>query len=244
MNFGAKYRTTFRAFATRAVSEVVKASVTALASATLPFPALGILLGTVSKDLVDTFSARSSEVESKLDRLIREPLQTGLRLMRQGLIHDQNTREEKEARNALFDSAHVALTRAWVLVGDSREDATFIRALDCIALAAHGYHRSVARDELASLDSDLRQMRLRVRLLQEEADRVRTSSEHFDRFLARDSLRDKPFGHMEQRLAGRSKRNSAVKISLKAEKARNRLELLEGLASIASRFVEYLENAA
>lgn len=239
MNFRTKLRTPFRAFATKTLSEVVKASVIALGSVVLPFPALGGLLGTASKDLLEALFARTSQVESKLDRLIREPLLTGVALARQGLMHEQATAEEEMARNVLLDNAHVALTRAWALVSDSREDAVFIRALDCVVLAAHRAHRSLAQDALASLDADLEQMRLRLELLETEAACLREDSQAIDRFLARDSLYDKPFGHIEQRLLGRRKREAAAKFSARVEDGRSRFNVLEGITQIARRFVEY-----
>jgi hypothetical protein len=244
MNFRRKFRTPFRAFATSTVAEVVKASVTTLTLVALPIPALGTLLGTVSKDLVEALFVRASQVESKLDRLIREPLQTGVALMRQGLTHEHATLEEQTARNTLLDNAHVALTRAWALVSDSREDAVFVRSLDCIVLAAHPGHRSLANRELVSLHADLDQMRLRLELLEKEAAQVRADSQDFDRFLDRDSLRDKPFGHMEQRLMGRRVREKAAKMVVQAENARSRFDILEGLTRVASRFVEYRQTVS
>lgn len=234
-----KFRNSMRAFVTKSVAEVVRASVVAVSSAGLASAPIGVLLGTVSKDLVEALFARASQVESKLDRLIREPLLTGLVLARQGLMHERDTSENRAAADALLDNSHVALTRAWVLLSDSREDAVFVRAVDCIVLAAHRQHRALAQDSLVSLLVDLDQIRSRVALLEAEAAVARVDSEAFDRFLGRDSLRDKPIGHMDQRLVGNRIRRAAAKMTAEAQTARERLDILDGMSQLARTFVHH-----
>lgn len=230
MSFISRSGNAFSRFATSALAEAVKATVTALGSTSLG-PVAGGLAGTLSRDLVATILGQVSAVERKLEYLLREPLLSGLALLGDGLAHDQETSEERQARDRLLDSAHVLLTRAAVLAGDSREDALFVRALDCVALTAHGSHHSLARRALPGMHAELDELRTRVLALERQAAQWVEDSRQIDRWLAHDSLAE-PSGPI-QRLWGRSVRRQAAEARQQAESARTRLEILEGLAALA-----------
>ena len=232
-----KARTAFRNFATRTVGDAVKATVTGLAAATVASPTGAAVLGVVSKGLVETLLEQGSRTEKKLDRLLREPLLSGLLLLKQALVHGSATEAEDRARDNLLEHAHVSLTRALALVGDSREDSLFVKALDCVALASHKGHRSLAERSLIELRTDLALMRSHVELLEKEASEWVHDSQVLYDYFARDPLGDKPFGHMELRLLTRWRKDAASRVQLRADEAREHLNVLEGIISIAETLV-------
>src|SRR6476659_9702264 len=83
---------TLRAFGTQVLAEAVKATVTAVAG-TIATHAVPALFGVVAKNLVETLLARASQVEGKLDRVLREPLLSGVRLLHQGLVHGRDSED-------------------------------------------------------------------------------------------------------------------------------------------------------
>lgn len=172
------------------------------------------LLGTISKDLVDALLQRASQVEKKLDKLIREPLLTGLVLMKQGLDHEDNSTEQAESRDHLLDQAHVSLTRAWALVSDSREDSVFVRSLDCVVLAAHRSHQRIANEAMQIVKTELDEIDNRVSAMEKESKELSRNSDAFHRWLDRGSPYEaKPIGHMEQRGLAIIKRDQAEKLT-------------------------------
>jgi hypothetical protein len=229
---------TFRSFATKVVAEAVKTTVTALGAAILASQTVAPLLGVVAKELVSTLLSHASEIEGKLDRLLKEPLLSGLRLLEQGLRHGRDSENEDRAADTVLDQAHAALTRAWALVSDSREDSTFVRALDCIALATHRSHKGLAVSGIDEVQTDLNLLGLRVLRLESVAEELVQDSQRIDKFLDLESWRDKPFGYMEQRLVGRHIRGVAASARADAEAAREGLTMMEELVRVAQLIVE------
>jgi hypothetical protein len=137
------------------------------------------------------------------------------------------------AREKLLEQSHLLLVRAWALVEDSRDDSLYIQALDSVALAAHSQYREVARQKLSQVQAELKDRHLQVEALEHEAVEWVETSRLVDEFFGRDSLRDKPFGHAEQRLWARSVRDEAKMVRERAERSRTHLTLLDGVASLA-----------
>ncbi len=239
MFFGFEFVSVFRAFATKGVGDVIDTSITAVGTALLDSEALGSLLGKVSKDLADALLKRASQVEKKVDKLVREPLLSGLTLMRQGLTHEDKSPEQAASRDNILDHAHVALTRAWALVSDSREDSVFVRALDCVVLAAHRTHQNLAREALLALKVDLDGIETRVALMAKQAADKTGGSQSLDRFLDVDINGDIPFGYLEQQMWGQMVRGKAEKIAIRYQEERSRLDILRGLAQLAQRFADH-----
>jgi len=225
----------FRVFSDKTIADAVKSTVIQLAAVALAPPLLATLLGIVSKGLIDTLLQQASRVERKLDLLLREPLVSGLKFLRQALIHDQSSVEEKKAYENLLDQAHASLTRALSLAVDSREDSVFIRAIDCVALAAHPGHRTLALMELEDMNKDLGLISGRVDLLLADAAEETSRSEGLRRFLAHDDWGGKPVGYAEQLWIARRRIKQAERIRKRADEAQSRLRILQGIVEIATR---------
>jgi|SRR4051794_18828428 len=228
-----KARTVVSRLATASLVEGVKAAISALAAAELGSAAAGSLAGAISKEVVSTLLVQASAVEAKLDRLLREPLIAGMELLREALLPEMASSESTPARGRLLEQSHLLFVRAWALVEDSRDDSLYIRALDSVALAAHSQYRKLARQKLSQIRVELDDRRLQIEALEHEAVEWVETSRVVDEFFGRDSLRDKPFGHAEQRLWARSVRDEAKAVRERAERARTHLTLLDGVASLA-----------
>lgn len=84
--------------------------------------------------------------------------------------------------------------------------------------------------------SDLQSERARVSALQKTAADAMTNARDFDEFLiGEDPWRDKPHGYGEQRGLAKQMRATAEALSIKADEAHSRCEILEGLAALAER---------
>jgi len=236
---GFKSITILRAIATKALGEIVESTLKAVGTTLSESEQVADLAGKVSKDLVDTLLERTKEAEKSLDKLIREPLLTGLRLMSQGIAHENKTPKERSSRDLLLDEAHVFLTRALALAGDSREDSFLVLALDCVVLAAHRAHRGLAKDSLTQVKADLGQIEARVVRLKSETTHHLEAAEALERFTGGDPNRDKPVGHPDQLAVAEMKMRRAKKFKLRYEEELSRLEILRGLVRLAERFLDH-----
>jgi hypothetical protein len=230
-----KPRTVLSVVLSKTISEGVKAAAKAFVTATVGSAAIGEIAGAASKALVDALADRVSSVERKLDRLLRVDLISGVRHLRDGL-HQVVASAPPQATDPILHSAHEALTRAWAVALDSREDSAFVRSLDAVSLAAHSSRRDLALVALSEVDNDLNVLRSRVELLRTSEQGLRERSEALDRFVKKDEWRDKPWGYQEQRLYARWVRDGLPARQAALHEAENRLKVIELFADVARRF--------
>jgi hypothetical protein len=228
-------------FATKAVAEAAKAAATFAAAVAIPqIPVFAEFAGGVTKELVDALLARTSAVEKKLDLLLREPLRTGLHLLGEAAIHTEGSDIEMKSRESLLDDAHKSFVRALSLLEDSREDSTFIRAIDCLALSLRAGRTSVAEHSLVDIDRDLMLLRNRTEALEQVANALSITAMKFRKFFHRDrtDYRDVPFGYDVQVIASKSREKEALAMQTRAEGARFRLILLESVVALAHKITQ------
>lgn len=228
-----------KTFKIKAIAEITKAAAISVVAVAVPgSQALTSLAGGVSKELVEALLAKTTEVERKLDKLLREPLIAGLRHLKDAGRNLTNTPEETASRDSLLDDAHVFFSRAIALAGDSREDSLFIQALDCIALAERTGRISVAVESLQEVTAELEEVHRRVSALQTEANEWMEHVEALNKFLGRDNYRAKPFGYDAQIGLAKEQEWRAKRAKDAAESATARVELLKKLVAVAKASVE------
>ena len=120
------------------------------------------IAGEVSKQFVQTMLEKTSLLEEKIDRLLFEPLHSGVRLLYEASIHLQTNEKETASRDALLDDCHLCFVRARKLVGDCYEDIALIGVLDCLALTWRTGRESVAVNELAEVARQINTLRRTV----------------------------------------------------------------------------------
>jgi hypothetical protein len=223
--------TVLSAVLTKTVTDAIKLTTKALVTATTGSTIAGEIAGVASKALLDVLSDQVSAAERKLDTLLRIDLVAGLRHLRDGL-QEASGGAPSAVTDQIFHSAHDALTRAWAVVLDSREDAAFIRSLDAVALVNHSSLRNLAFSALAEVDRDLAILRERVDLLRHSEQRLREYSANFDGFLKQDEWTDKPWGYQEQRRYARWVRDGLPARQAALSEAENRLRAIEGVADM------------
>ena len=131
------------------------------------------------------------------------------------------------------------LLESLALVGDSREDSIFVRALDCVTLAAHKGHRSLARIEITEINQDLVLTKNRVQVLQSEARKRTRDSQDMNALLGvNDPYGTKPFGYSEQRGLSIRINKNAARLKERADTALQSLEILEGIVLIARHLTD------
>lgn len=228
----------FAQFSTTALADGVKAAAVVIGGAAAPGVAFGVFGAEIAKNIAQLILGQRSQIELKLDRLLRAPLLTGLRHLNDGLSHRADSPSSVEARNRVLDEAHSALTEAWALVSDSREDSTFIRAIDCIALSARSGHEDLAARRVSETSADLAVLSERVVALEQEAADWRRGTAALRRFLDEDSLGSKPFGYTEQRMMARHLEWRAKRIVATADEARRRFDIISNIAKVATTLVD------
>jgi hypothetical protein len=217
------------ALAGTTVSESAKAVALALTGV----PAVANVSGALARDLVTTLAQQTSAVEKKLDRLLREPLATGLRLLHQALRHAPATDQEHAARDALLDDAHLSFVKALSYGGDSNEDTAFIRGLDSLALKHRRGHDALAVSTYAEFAATLHLVRARVAKLEEDSAELTRDAETLKRFFIGDRNRAKPFGYAEQKALYLDRNRDAEALARRAAEARTKLDILEAVGLIA-----------
>jgi len=228
----------FTEFATKSLAESTSLFLSALAVGITHLSPLGLIIGEGAKGMMDALFSKSSQIGKKIDQMLREPLQSGIRFLHEGMlfpIQDENT---KQARDGLLHEAHVSLTKASMLVGDSYEDLLFIRFLDLLAVCAHSMYCLNADAQLARMALDLQDQRSKVETLEEFTAEQIEFSEAYERFLDRDSYRDKPNGYPEQKLYGKFVRNYTIKVQKESREAREKLNILVDMYGLTARFRE------
>jgi hypothetical protein len=225
-------RARLTALATKVASEGARVAVNATLTATVS-PLAGQFLGTVAKDVVETLLARTTAVEQKLDILLREPLFSGLQLLREASQHVISSKDQLASRDELLDGAHLSFVRAHSLVADSRQDSVFVRSLDCLALASRTGRLSIGLEALSGVHRDMEELRTRVQALEADANEWLTDVHRIRAFLGRDDWGAKPFGY--DALLGWSTRHAknAEKKRRTAEQAREELDRLNNFVELA-----------
>lgn len=229
-------RTVFSTVLEKSLSEAIKVAVKALAVAATSSPVAGELMGAVSKVLIDALFQRVSAVDRKLDILLRIDLVAGIRHLRDGL-QQSIAGVPRADTDKLFELAHEGLTRAWAVVLDSREDASFVRSVDAVSLAAHSSRRGLALAALAEIRADLTILKQRADLLRLSEKSLREHSASLDRFLQKDDWGDKPWGYQEQRLYARWVRDGLPARQAALAEADRRIEAIEGFVQVARTFL-------
>ncbi len=232
-----KAKNIFSEFATKSISESIKIALTALATTATSSTPVGLIIGAGAKGMMDLLLARSSQIDKKLDKILREPLLSGISFLHQGVSYKIINEKSKVSRDALLHEAHISLTKAWALVIDSIEDSLFIRSLDVIALAAHSSHWQTAETIVAKLDLDIQEHSIKVKALENEAKGQMDYSKAVQRFLDSSSYQDKPFGYGEQKLFGRNIHNYSTKLEKRSLEAREKLDILINLQGITKAFL-------
>lgn len=229
MWFSSKVVNLLTALAGTTLSESAKLVTLALTGS----PGVADATGSLTRDLVTSLTQQTSSVEKKIDRLLREPLATGLRLLDEALRHAPATDQEYEARDALLDGAHVSFVKALAYGGDSNEDAAFIRGLDILALKHRRGHHALAVSTYAEFAATLHLVRARVAKLEEDAYQLTGEAETLERFFVGDRNRAKPFGYAEQKALYLDRKREAVALARRAAEARTKLDILEAIGLIA-----------
>ena len=227
----------FSEFATKSISESIKIALTALATAATSSTPVGLIVGAGAKGMMDSLLAKSSQIDKKIDRILKEPLLSGINFLHQGITYKIIDEKSRESRDALLHDAHISLTKAWALVIDSIEDSLFIKSLDVIALAAHSSHWQTAESLSAKLNLDIEEHNIKVKALEDEAKEQMEYSKGVQRFLDTSSYRDKPHGYGEQKLFGKNIHKYSLKLEKKSLEAREKLDILMNLNSIANSFL-------
>jgi hypothetical protein len=228
----------FSEFATKNLASSAKIFLNALTTGIIQLTPFGAILIEGGKVMMDTLLSKSSQIEKKIDRLIREPLLSGINFLHQGIlfpVHDENT---EQARDNLLHEAHVSLTKALMLFVDSYEDVLFIRSLDLIAVCAHSMYCLNTESQLTRSALDIQDEKSKLETLEELKTKQVKFSEAYERFLAKDSYRDKPFGYGEQKLYGRIVKNYAIKIEKQAKESREKLDILINMHDLAKKLCE------
>lgn len=229
------FRSLSSRFGKKTVVEAVSVAVSAGATAALGSPVAGSLLGTAAEDALTTLLAQAPDVEKKIDRLVGEPLLSGLELLRQGTLHDAGSEADLAARDRLLEQAHVLLTRAGTFAADSREDSIFIGAFVCISCALHRNRKGLAQALLGELQGDVEALRLQVEALEANAaEWVETSALVNDFF---EPWRHRPAGSPAADWWARKVHRDAEEVRERAERSRRRLGLLDELMVLAARTV-------
>lgn len=225
------------ALATKAASEGARVAVNAAITAAVS-PIAGRFLGTVAKDVVETLLSRTTAVEKKLDILLREPLFSGLQLLREASLHTDLSQDQRGSRDELLDDAHLSFVRAHSLIADSRQDSVFVRSLDCLALASRTGRLSVAQATLLGIHRDRDELKGRVEALEGDAEEWLANARTIRAYLGRDDWGAKPFGY--DALVGWSKRHdkNAERKRRAAQQAREEFDRLENFVRLAELAVE------
>lgn len=147
--------------------------------------------------------------------------------------HPVSSEEEIKSRDALLDAAHVSFVRACALVEDSREDSTFIRALDCLALVGRSGRAALGQTSLNDLQRDIQLLRERVEALKANADEWTSDIERIGSFFGRGDLQSKPMGYDIQLIWVKRQEKQAAKVQKEAQAALMHLTLLENLAALS-----------
>ncbi|HEX6373323.1 MAG TPA: hypothetical protein VF006_30650 [Longimicrobium sp.] len=197
-------------------------------------PGVADASGALTLDLVTSLTQQTSSVEKKIDRLLREPLATGLRLLSEALRHPPRNEQEYGARDALLDNAHVSFVQALPYGGDSYEDATLIRGLDCIALKYRRGLSALAASTYLEFTATLDSVRTRVTRLEEDSAAFTRSAQALGEFFVGDRNRAKPFGYAEQKALYLSRKREAEALARRAAQDRKKLDILEVVALLAS----------
>jgi len=232
-----KYGNIFSEFATNSISEGIK-----LALSTLLNP-IGIVIGEGVKGVMQALYDKSTKIDKKIDRLLREPLLSGIKLLNQGMGYKVTDEKSQAAKDEILAHAHFSLTKAWVLVYDSTEDSLFIKTLDAIALAAHSSHWQLAETELIKLELAVNDQEQKVKILEEVANSQMEYSKAYQHWLGdKNSFQSVPHGYQVQRLFGRSIQYRSIKLLKRSTQARKKIDILINLKTIAQALLQQNKN--
>jgi hypothetical protein len=229
MFFSPRIVTVLTALAGTTLSESAKLVVLTLTGS----PGLAGASGSLTRELVSSLTKQTSSVERKVDRMLREPLATGLRLLSQALLHPPGTEQEHGARDALLDDAHLSFMKALEYGRDLSEDAALIRGLDCIALKHRRGHGALSRSTFAELTVKLDVLRTRVTTLERESAEFTEHVETLRRYFIGDRNRPKPWGYAEQKALYLDRKRQGDAMAVRAAQARKKLDILEAIALLA-----------
>lgn len=229
MFFSPRIVTALTALAGTTLSESAKLVTLALTGS----PGLADASGGLTRDLVSTLTQQTSSVERKIERMLREPLATGLRLLSQALLHEPVTEQEHGARDALLDGAHLSFVKALTYGGDLTEDAALVRGLDCIALKHRRGHGALSESTFAGFTATLDVLRTRVTILEQESAEFTQHVETLHRYFVGDRNRLKPWGYAEQKGLYLSRKRDAEALAVRTAQARKKLDILEAVALLA-----------
>jgi len=112
-------------------------------------------VGDLAKDIVQELLKATSNTEALVDALVREPLQSGLRLLEDGVSHPLCSTAERQSRDELLGQAYAKLVEAASLSGASHEDVLWIQCVQCLALAARSGRTALAFRLAARIRSEL-----------------------------------------------------------------------------------------
>jgi hypothetical protein len=189
--------------------------------------------GSLTRELVSALTQQTSSVERKIDRMLREPIATGLRLLSQALRHEPATEQEHGARDALLDGAHLSFMKALEYGGDLTEDAALVQGLDCIALKHRRGHGALSESSFADFVARLDVLRARVTTLEQESAEFTQHVETLRRYFIGDRNRPKPWGYAEQKALYLGRKRQADALAVRVAQARKKLDILETIALIA-----------
>jgi hypothetical protein len=228
----------FKEFVTKSFAESVKIGLSALAIVVTNSTPVGAIIGAGAKGITDKLLSKSSDIDKKIEKLLREPLLTGIKHLHDAFLCEVVDSETQRGRDNLLHEAHVSLTKAWSLMTDSIDDSIFILALDSVALAAHTNYKKPAEDSIKKLEFYLQDKKIKIVALETEANDIVEEAQAWRRFLYTDPHGSKPAGIAEQKLLYKQLKKKADKIDQKAKIARNKFDILTDLYSFAKRIFE------
>lgn len=227
----------FSEFATKSIAELIKIALSTATTAITNVTPLGIVVGEGTKGIVEALNEKSTRIEKKLDKIIREPFITGIKLLQEGFSYTVKSKEDQSAKDKILHDAHVFFTRAWVLANDS-EDSLFIQCLDLIALATHSSNWQLAAKKIIALEVAINNQESKVKYLESQAKDHAEYSAAVKRFLESRPYRDVPHGYAEQKLFGKSIHKYSAKLTEKSIVARERVDILINLKNVAQNFIQ------
>lgn len=221
-------RSILTALAPTGASELLKITMLALTQS----PTIAGVAGESAKTLVTVLTEQTSRLEKKIDRLLREPLLRGMKLLSEALTLKLAAPEQTQARDGLLEAAHQAFLSAWAIGGDSNEDSAFILALDTLALKNHSGLWPLAESKRAEFRSSFAIVRAHAAALENRVSELGEHREDLHRYFVGDRNRDKPFGYTDQKALYLKAMRELARIEKRASIARKNLEILNTLALV------------
>jgi hypothetical protein len=228
----------FSEFATKGFEDAIDVFLSAIATTLIGLPSIGKIIGAGAKGLTEALLAKTSEVEKKLNLLLKEPLFSGITLLNDALLHTANDTSTIMARDNFLHDAHLSFTKASIFVIDSVEDQLFINALDLISLCAHSTNWQIAKEYATIFEKNLTNQIQKLDALVKETNRQVEKAEKIIKYVEDNPYRDVPFGYAEQKLFGKSWKHDKDELVNSTNEYRNKINILVGLNKVAKLFFE------